>query len=281
MSESWLRTNMERHGSETIRDYLESYPAKAKIMGMDERCTRMIFEDKKTLAILIKHRKVIIKPKGMFQNKFEFDDSQIDDLSFHEMHAIIRNFPYWAAKSPGEKGENYYIRTKMIDKIIELVKYADDVHTGFECEGEEPIIRDLLHFDQSVTANKVKEVESNVQKINEEYEAKQKEREEKLNQLKIEMAEKIKSIHENVEGIDKFNQEALEGKYSIGMPADYLRVIFPTEGEGANKKESVSADGVKFTVEYESLGENSRGTIKYKKEFKVENELIVGWKDIN
>ena len=40
------------------------------------------------------------------------------------------------------------------------------------------------------------------------------------------------------------------------------------------KKESVSADGVKFVVEYESLGENSRGTVKYKKEFKVENELI-------
>ena len=34
-------------------------------------------------------------------------------------------------------------------------------------------------------------------------------------------------------------------------------------------------------VNYESLGENSRGTVKYKKEFKVENELIVGWRDIN
>ena len=280
MSEKWLRDHMFVHGSQTIKDYLESYPTKVKFSGNDSRYEKMFMEDRKTLAILIKQRKVIIN-KGMFKPKFEFDDSQIDDLSFYEMHAIIRNFPHWAAKSPGEKGENYYIRTKMIDKIIELIKYADDVHTGFECEGEEPIIRDLLHFDQSVTANKVKEVESNVQKINEEYEAKQKEREEKLNQLKIEMAEKIKSIHENVEGIDKFNQEALEGKYSIGMPADYLRVIFPTEGEGANKKESVSADGVKFTVEYESLGENSRGTMKFKKEFKVENELIVGWKDIN
>ena len=280
MMESWLEREMQTRGSETIKDYLESYPAKIKLMGMDERCTKMLQDDQKTLANLIKERKVIVN-KGMFQSKFEFDDSQIDDLSISEMHAVIRNFSYWAAKSAGEKGDNYYIRTKMIDKIIELIKYADDVHTGFECKGEEPIIDDLLHFDQSVTANKVKEIESNVQKINEEYEAKQKEREEKLNQLKIEMAEKIKSIYENVEGIDKFNQEALEGKYSIGMPAEYLRVIFPAEGEGANKKESVSADGVKFTVEYESLGENSRGTMKYKKEFKVENELIVGWKDIN
>ena len=276
MNESWLEREMQTRGSETIKDYLESYPAKIKLMGMDERCTKMLENDTKTLANLIKERKVIIN-KGMFQAKFEFDDSQIDDLSFHEMHAIIRNFPYWAAKSPGEKGENYYIRTKMIDKIIELVKYADDVHTGFECEGEEPIIRDVLYFKTSLTMNKVKEVESDIQ----EREAQQKENEEKIKQLKIDMAEQVKSLYDNLEGIDKFNQEALEGKYSIGMPAMYLSVVFPSEGMGANKKESVSADGVKFVVEYESLGENSRGTVKYKKEFKVENELIVGWRDIN
>tara|TARA_B100000401_G_C52740248_1_gene687942 strand:- start:259 stop:1086 length:828 start_codon:yes stop_codon:yes gene_type:complete len=274
--ESWLEREMQTRGSETIKDYLESYPAKIKLMGMDERCTKMLQDDQKTLANLIKERKVIVN-KGMFQSKFEFDDSQIDDLSISEMHAVIRNFSYWAAKSAGEKGENYYIRTKMIDKIIELVKYADDVHTGFECEGEEPIIRDLLYFKTSLTMNKVKEVESDIQ----EREAQQKENEEKIKQLKIDMAEQVKSLYDNLEGIDKFNQEALEGKYSIGMPAMYLSVIFPSEGMGANKKESVSADGVKFVVEYESLGENSRGTVKYKKEFKVENELIVGWRDIN
>ena len=276
MNESWLVREMQTRGSETIKDYLESYPAKIKLMGMDERCTKMLENDTKTLANLIKERKVIIN-KGMFQAKFEFDDSQIDDLSISEMHAVIRNFSYWAAKSAGEKGENYYIRTKMIDKIIELVKYADDVHTGFECEGEEPIIRDLLYFKTSLTMNKVKEVESDIQ----EREAQQKENEEKIKQLKIDMAEQVKSLYDNLEGIDKFNQEALEGKYSIGMPAMYLSVVFPSEGMGANKKESVSADGVKFVVEYESLGENSRGTVKYKKEFKVENELIVGWRDIN
>tara|TARA_B100001540_G_C15684166_1_gene586236 strand:+ start:173 stop:1003 length:831 start_codon:yes stop_codon:yes gene_type:complete len=276
MNERWLEAEMQTRGSETIKDYLESYPAKIKLMGMDERCTKMLENDTKTLANLIKERKVIIN-KGMFQAKFEFDDSQIDDLSISEMHAVIRNFSYWAAKSAGEKGENYYIRTKMIDKIIELVKYADDVHTGFECEGEEPIIRDLLYFKTSLTMNKVKEVESDIQ----EREAQQKENEEKIKQLKIDMAEQVKSLYDNLEGIDKFNQEALEGKYSIGMPAMYLSVIFPSEGMGANKKESVSADGVKFVVEYESLGENSRGTVKYKKEFKVENELIVGWRDIN
>ncbi len=276
MNESWLEREMQTRGSETIKDYLESYPAKIKLMGMDERCTKMLENDTKTLANLIKERKVIIN-KGMFQAKFEFDDSQIDDLSISEMHAVIRNFSYWAAKSAGEKGENYYIRTKMIDKIIELVKYADDVHTGFECEGEEPIIRDLLYFKTSLTMNKVKEVESDIQ----EREAQQKENEEKIKQLKIDMAEQVKSLYDNLEGIDKFNQEALEGKYSIGMPAMYLSVVFPSEGMGANKKESVSADGVKFVVEYESLGENSRGTVKYKKEFKVENELIVGWRDIN
>lgn len=276
MNESWLEREMQTRGSETIKDYLESYPAKIKLMGMDERCTKMLENDTKTLANLIKERKVIIN-KGMFQAKFEFDDSQIDDLSISEMHAVIRNFSYWAAKSAGEKGENYYIRTKMIDKIIELVKYADDVHTGFECEGEEPIIRDLLYFKTSLTMNKVKEVESDIQ----EREAQQKENEEKIKQLKIDMAEQVKSLYDNLEGIDKFNQEALEGKYSIGMPAMYLSVVFPSEGMGANKKESVSADGIKFVVEYESLGENSRGTVKYKKEFKVENELIVGWRDIN
>ena len=276
MNESWLEREMQTRGSETIKDYLESYPAKIKLMGMDERCTKMLENDTKILANLIKERKVIIN-KGMFQAKFEFDDSQIDDLSISEMHAVIRNFSYWAAKSAGEKGENYYIRTKMIDKIIELVKYADDVHTGFECEGEEPIIRDLLYFKTSLTMNKVKEVESDIQ----EREAQQKENEEKIKQLKIDMAEQVKSLYDNLEGIDKFNQEALEGKYSIGMPAMYLSVVFPSEGMGANKKESVSADGVKFVVEYESLGENSRGTVKYKKEFKVENELIVGWRDIN
>lgn len=276
MNESWLEREMQTRGSETIKDYLESYPAKIKLMGMDERCTKMLENDTKTLANLIKERKVIIN-KGMFQAKFEFDDSQIDDLSISEMHAVIRNFSYWAAKSAGEKGENYYIRTKMIDKIIELVKYADDVHTGFECEGEEPIIRDLLYFKTSLTMNKVKEVESDIQ----EREAQQKESEEKIMQLKIDMAEQVKSLYDNLEGIDKFNQEALEGKYSIGMPAMYLSVVFPSEGMGANKKESVSADGIKFVVEYESLGENSRGTVKYKKEFKVENELIVGWRDIN
>ena len=276
MNEIWLEREMQTRGSETIKDYLESYPAKIKLMGMDERCTKMLENDTKTLANLIKERKVIIN-KGMFQAKFEFDDSQIDDLSISEMHAVIRNFSYWAAKSAGEKGENYYIRTKMIDKIIELVKYADDVHTGFECEGEEPIIRDLLYFKTSLTMNKVKEVESDIQ----EREAQQKENEEKIKQLKIDMAEQVKSLYDNLEGIDKFNQEALEGKYSIGMPAMYLSVVFPSEGMGANKKESVSADGVKFVVEYESLGENSRGTVKYKKEFKVENELIVGWRDIN
>lgn len=276
MNETWLEREMQTRGSETIKDYLESYPAKIKLMGMDERCTKMLENDTKTLANLIKERKVIIN-KGMFQAKFEFDDSQIDDLSISEMHAVIRNFSYWAAKSAGEKGENYYIRTKMIDKIIELVKYADDVHTGFECEGEEPIIRDLLYFKTSLTMNKVKEVESDIQ----EREAQQKENEEKIKQLKIDMAEQVKSLYDNLEGIDKFNQEALEGKYSIGMPAMYLSVVFPSEGMGANKKESVSADGVKFVVEYESLGENSRGTVKYKKEFKVENELIVGWRDIN
>ena len=276
MMESWLEREMQTRGSETIKDYLESYPAKIKLMGMDERCTKMLQDDQKTLANLIKERKVIVN-KGMFQSKFEFDDSQIDDLSISEMHAVIRNFSYWAAKSAGEKGDNYYIRTKMIDKIIELVKYADDVHTGFECEGEEPIIRDLLYFKTSLTMNKVKEVESDIQ----EHEAQQKENEEKLKQAKIDMAEQVKSLYDNLEGIDKFNQEALEGKYSIGMPAMYLSVVFPSEGMGANKKESVSADGVKFVVEYESLGENSRGTVKYKKEFKVENELIVGWRDIN
>ena len=274
--ESWLEREMQTRGSETIKDYLESYPAKIKLMGMDERCTKMLQDDQKTLANLIKERKVIVN-KGMFQSKFEFDDSQIDDLSISEMHAVIRNFSYWAAKSAGEKGENYYIRTKMIDKIIELVKYADDVHTGFECEGEEPIIRDLLYFKTSLTMNKVKEVESDIQ----EREAQQKENEEKIKQLNIDMAEQVKSLYDNLEGIDKFNQEALEGKYSIGMPAMYLSVVFPGEGMGANKKESVSADGVKFVVEYESLGENSGGTVKYKKEFKVENELIVGWRDIN
>ena len=249
MNESWLEREMQTRGSETIKDYLESYPAKIKLMGMDERCTKMLENDTKTLANLIKERKVIIN-KGMFQAKFEFDDSQIDDLSISEMHAVIRNFSYWAAKSAGEKGENYYIRTKMIDKIIELVKYADDVHTGFECEGEEPIIRDLLYFKTSLTMNKVKEVESDIQ----EREAQQKENEEKIKQLKIDMAEQVKSLYDNLEGIDKFNQEALEGKYSIGMPAMYLSVVFPSEGMGANKKESVSADGIKFVVEYESLG---------------------------
>ena len=49
----------------------------------------------------------------------------------------------------------------------------------------------------------------------------------------------------------------------------YLSVVFPSEGMGANKKESVSADGVKFVVEYESLGENSRGTSRYKKSLKL------------
>ena len=159
MSEKWLKMEMLSRGDETIKDYLESYPAKIKLMGMDERCTKMLQDDQKTLKSLTKERKVLIN-KGMFKKKFEFDDSQIDDLSISEMHAVIRNFSYWAAKSPGEKGENYYIRTKMIDKIIELVKYADDVHTGFECEGEEPIIRDLLYFKQSLTMNLVKEVES-------------------------------------------------------------------------------------------------------------------------
>jgi len=280
MSESWLISRMNVHGSDTIKDYLESYPVKIKLMGMDERCTKMMEFDSKILIDLIKQRKVLTN-KGFFNKKWEFDDSQIDDLSFHEMHAIIRNFSYWAAKSPGEKGKNYYIRTKMIDKIIEVVKYADDVHTGFECEGEEPIIRDLLHFKQSLTANMIKEVETEIKEINEKHEAEIKENEEKRNQLKIKFTESIKNEYENVEGIDKFNQEALEGKYSIGMPAMYLGVIFPEEDRGANKKESVSADGVKFTVEYGSLGENSRGTVKYKKEFKVENELIVGWRDIN
>lgn len=276
MSEEWLKTEMLKRGDETIKDYLESYPAKIKLIGMDERYHKMTADDVKTLKTLTKERKVIIN-KGMFKKKFEFDDSQINDLSISEMHAIIRHFPGWAAKSPGEKGENYYIRTKMIDKIIELVKYADDVHTGFECEGEEPIIRDLLYFKQSLTMNEVKEVESDI-KVEE---AQQKEEAEKIKQMSIDLAESIKNLYSHLEEIDKFNQEAIEGKYSIGMPSMYLSVVYTGEGMGANKKETVTSDGVKFVVEYESLGENSRGTVKYKKEFKVENELITGWKDIN
>ena len=49
--------------------------------------------------------------------------------------------------------------------------------------------------------NKVKEVESDIQ----EREAQQ----EKIKQLKIDMAEQVKSLYDNLEGIDKFNQEAL------------------------------------------------------------------------
>ena len=130
---------------------------------------------------------------------------------------------------------------------------------------------------QSLTMNEVKEVESDI-KVEE---AQQKEEAEKIKQMSIDLAESIKNLYSHLEEIDKFNQEAIEGKYSIGMPSMYLSVVYTGEGMGANKKETVTSDGVKFVVEYESLGENSRGTVKYKKEFKVENELITGWKDIN
>ena len=65
------------------------------------------------------------------------------------------------------------------------------------------------------------------------------------------------------------------------MPAEFLQVVFPDEYPGANKKESVTKDKVSFTVQYGSLGKNNRGNIKYRKEFSVENDLIVKWRDIN
>jgi hypothetical protein len=73
--------------------------------------------------------KVIIN-KGMFQAKFEFDDSQIDDLSISEMHAVIRNFSYWAAKSAGEKGENYYIRNSWIEVASKGMDHQVHNHGG-------------------------------------------------------------------------------------------------------------------------------------------------------
>ena len=110
---------------------------------------------------------------------------------------------------------------------------------------------------------------------------KREEREAKAKQLKQEILEDLKEKYLHLEDIDKYVKEALKGVYSIGMPAEFLRYFFPGEYPGANKKESVRKDKVSFTVQYESLGENIRGNIKYKKEFSVENDLIVGWKDIN
>jgi len=110
---------------------------------------------------------------------------------------------------------------------------------------------------------------------------KREEREAKAKQLKQEILEDLKEKYLHLEDIDKYVKEALKGVYSIGMPAEFLRYFFPGEYPGANKKERVRKDKVSFTVQYESLGENIRGNIKYKKEFSVENDLIVGWEDIN
>ena len=50
-------------------------------------------------------------------------------------------------------------------------------------------------------------------------------------------------------------------------------------GEPDDKKENVSKDKVKLKYLY-GKSETSRGTTKYKTEVNLENDLVVGWKDL-
>ena len=50
-------------------------------------------------------------------------------------------------------------------------------------------------------------------------------------------------------------------------------------GEPDDKKENVSIDKVKLKYLY-GKSETSRGTTKYKTEVNLENDLVVGWKDL-
>jgi len=126
-----------------------------------------------------------------------------------------------------------------------------------------------------------REREAGEREARERREREREERKAKAKQLKQERLEDLKEKYLHLEDIDKYVKEALKGVYSIGMPAEFLEYFFPGEYPGANKKERVTKDKVRFTVQYESLGKNLHGNIKYKKEFSVENDLIVGWRDIN
>jgi hypothetical protein len=50
-------------------------------------------------------------------------------------------------------------------------------------------------------------------------------------------------------------------------------------GSPSDKKENVSKDKVKLKYLY-GKSETDRGTTKYKTEVNLENDLVVGWKDL-
>ena len=62
----------------------------------------------------------------------------------------------------------------------------------------------------------------------------------------------------------------------LDMPKDALIASW---GEPDDKKENVSKDKVKLKYLYGKIS-TSRGTAKYKTQVNLENDLVVGWKDL-
>ena len=285
-----------------LREYLESHGTKLSILNpnKNKRYMRAFKEDSKYFKSHIKNK--VISPKRVLLSEVKIDESKIDDMNLSEMLLVIRHFPAWAASDTKEGSASFKIRSKLIDKIIDLVrmawKLADErfINEDIRREDERLLSWDLArpildHADmlrKYITINKVKALQSETDKKIREWEAEtarleQLEREatarvKELNQKKLEY---LKEQYLHIEDIDKYVKEALKGVYSIGMPAEFLEIIFPDEYPGANKKESVTKDKVSFSVQYEYLRKTSHGNSKYKKEFSVENDLIVGWRDIN
>ena len=74
-----------------------------------------------------------------------------------------------------------------------------------------------------------------------------------------------------------FANDILEKKLKIGMPLPVVECIF---GEAENKKESVNK--TKTTIKYNFLPyQNQQNKTSYKLEVTFEDDIVVGWKDIN
>jgi hypothetical protein len=240
-----------------IKDELEGYEIKVKMFKAPARYTQY-FEHDQGFIKALKKRDII---KFGWTAVKSFDSEKIDELCVGEMMALIRNFPAYAAGAQEKEGDiSFELRETVINKLVALLQKANQLN---------PNIYSVGTCTDAVTLKALDDVKHDQDK-----------RAEERKELKEEMLSIIKEAYPNLENFDELSEKAMNCQLAIGMPFEMLNVAYPGE-QGANKKENVKEGSVIIKTEWGSLGENQRGTIKYKTEVTSENGLITQWKDIN
>lgn len=238
-----------------IREELEGYETKVKLFKVPARYKANLESDMKIFKRL--------KQEGIFNAGFasikDYDAARVNELSVSEIISLIRHFPKYAAAAK-ENDASFQFRECLIEKLVEIIEKANQLN---------PNITDLNTISGSVTIDTLDDIKEKTDTRNEE-----------VAKAKDEMLSIIKEMYPNLDNFEELSSKALNGQLAIGMPEEMLSIIFASE-KGANQKENVKEGKVIVKKEYGYLGENQRGSAKYKKEVTIENGLVSQWKDIN